>query len=146
MEFEHESWVEVYDGARVRLFFGLVQPGRVLDFDGARPFDVLLGFGEDVRVTIDGQAFDHTPYLRHGVGRFKVGVAPARDAEPGETAQPDEATGSGEDGEAGEAEVSGEDEELGEAEELSEDEEPTVGTESGDAPRLAPRLPSGRDP
>ncbi len=73
LEFEHESWVEVYDSDRSRLFFGLVQPGRVLGFDGPRPFDVLLGFGEDVRVTIDGQAFDHTPYLKHGVGRFSVG-------------------------------------------------------------------------
>ena len=73
LEFEHESWVEVYDGDRSRLFFGLVQAGRVLGFDGPRPFDVLLGFGEDVRVTIDGQAFDHTPYLKYGVGRFSVG-------------------------------------------------------------------------
>ena len=140
MEFEHESWVEVYDGARVRLFFGLVQPGRVLDFDGARPFDVLLGFGEDVRVTIDGQPFDHTSYLRHGVGRFKVGATLARDAEPGETAQPDEATGSEE------AEASAEAEELAEDEEPGEDEEPAAVTESDDTPRPAPRLPSRRDP
>ena len=74
LEFVHESWVEVYDSERIRLFFGLVQPGRVLSFDGAQPFDVLLGFGNDVRVTIDGQAFDHTPYLKHGVGRFSVGA------------------------------------------------------------------------
>lgn len=74
LEFVHESWVEVYDSERIRLFFGLVQPGRVLSFDGAQPFDVLLGFGNDVRVTIDGQAFDHTPYLKHGVGRFSVGT------------------------------------------------------------------------
>ena len=74
MEFVHESWVEVYDSERIRLFFGLVQPGRVLSFDGAQPFDVLLGFGNDVQVTIDGQTFDHTPYLKHGVGRFSVGA------------------------------------------------------------------------
>lgn len=74
LEFVHESWVEVYDSERIRLFFGLVQPGRVLSFDGAQPFDVLLGFGNDVQVTIDGQTFDHTPYLKHGVGRFSVGT------------------------------------------------------------------------
>ena len=73
----HESWVEVYDSERNRLFFGLAQPGRVLSFDGPQPFDVLLGFGKDVRVTIDGSAFDHTPYLKHGVGRFSVGSGPA---------------------------------------------------------------------
>ena len=74
LEFEHESWVEVYDSERSRLFFGLAQPGRVLSFDGPQPFDVLLGFGKDVRVVIDGKAFDHTPYLKHGVGRFSVGT------------------------------------------------------------------------
>ena len=74
LEFVHESWVEVYDRGRTRLFFGLVQPGRVLEFDGAQPFDVLLGFGKDVRVTIDGEAFDHTPFIKHGVARFKLGT------------------------------------------------------------------------
>ena len=73
LEFVHESWVEVYDRERARLYFNLVQPGSVLDFDGPRPFDVLLGYGKDVRVTIDGQAFDHTPFLKHGVARFSVG-------------------------------------------------------------------------
>ena len=80
LEFTHESWVEVYDRERARLFFGLVQPGRVLSFDGMRPFDVLLGFGNDVRVTIDGRAFDHTPYLKHGVARFSVGTGAEVDA------------------------------------------------------------------
>ena len=73
MEFAHESWVEVYDRERARLYFNLVQPGGVLSFDGPQPFDVLLGYGKDVRVTIDGQAFDHTPFLKHGVARFSVG-------------------------------------------------------------------------
>ena len=77
LTFTHESWVEVYDRERTRLFFGLVQPGRVLDFEGVRPFDVLLGNGQDVRVAIDGEAFDHTPYIRHGVARFSVGSASA---------------------------------------------------------------------
>ncbi len=72
LEFVHESWVEVYDRERVRLFFNLVQPGRVLELDGPQPFDVLLGYGKDVRVTIDGEAFDIKPYLNHGVARFSV--------------------------------------------------------------------------
>ena len=100
LEFVHESWVEVYDRERTRLFFGLVSPGRVLSFDGARPFDVLLGFGNDARVTLDGTPFDHTPFLKHGVARFKVGTTTVRDAEttesgdtaptPATTATPDE--------------------------------------------------------
>ena len=94
LEFTHESWVEVYDRERTRLFFGLVQPGRVLSFDGMRPFDVLLGFGNDVRVTIDGRAFDHTPYLKHGVARFSVGAGAEVDtggAESGDATSTDAA-------------------------------------------------------
>ena len=72
LEFAHESWVEVYDRERARLHFNLVQPGSVLSFDGPQPFDVLLGYGKDVRVTIDGRSFDHTPFLKHGVARFSV--------------------------------------------------------------------------
>ena len=92
MEFAHESWVEVYDRERARLYFNLVQPGGVLSFDGPRPFDVLLGYGKDVRVTIDGQAFDHTPFLKHGVARFSVGSESAGGtnvAESGGTTGPD---------------------------------------------------------
>ena len=88
LAFVHESWVEIFDGERTRLFFGLVQPGRVLDFEGPRPFDVLLGNSKDVRVAIDGAVFDHTPYSRHGVARFSVGAAPAggtESAEPSDT-------------------------------------------------------------
>ena len=81
LAFAHESWVEVFDRERNRLFFGLVQPGRVLDFDGPQPFDVLLGNSKDIRVTIDGEAFDHTPYVRYGVARFNVGAAPAGGAD-----------------------------------------------------------------
>ena len=98
LEFVHESWVEVYDRERARLFFGLVQPGRVLEFDGVQPFDVLLGFGKDVRVTIDGEAFDHTPYIKHGVARFKLGTPPSVEAETaGSTAaaEPGAATDTG---------------------------------------------------
>ena len=94
LEFVHESWVEVYDRGRTRLFFGLVQPGRVLEFDGAQPFDVLLGFGKDVRVTIDGEAFDHTPFIRHGVARFKLGTPSSAEtgaAESGTAAESDAA-------------------------------------------------------
>ena len=76
LEFGNESWVEIYDRERTRLFLGLVQPGRTLSFDGAQPFDVLLGSGGNVRVRIDGEVFDHEPYMRHGVARFSVGSAP----------------------------------------------------------------------
>ena len=139
LEFVHESWVEVYDSERARLFFGLVQPGRVLDFDGARPFDVLLGFGVDVRVTIDGMAFDITPYLKHGVARFKVGAAPSRDAETAEaratesaaSAQPEVTEEPSESEQPDEAAEPGDTEQSDEAE---ESEDTTVSSEARESP------------
>ena len=76
--FTHESWVEIYDGKKARLFFGLVRPGRVLDLAGAPPFDILIGFAKDVRVTLDGVPFDYAPHVRHGVARFSLGAPPGR--------------------------------------------------------------------
>ena len=64
-----------------------MQPGRVLNINGAQPFDVLLGFGTDVRVTVDGEAFDHTPYMKHGVARFNIGAGPTLDTETAESAE-----------------------------------------------------------
>ena len=81
LEFARESWVEVYDRDRNRLFFNLVEPGKVLHFDAPQPFDILLGVARDVRVTIDGQAFDHTPYSRFGVARFNVGSEETEEVE-----------------------------------------------------------------
>ena len=74
--FTHESWVEVYDERKTRLFFGLVQPGRELDLAGPPPFDILLGFAQDVRVALDGVPFDNTPHVRYGVARFSLGAPP----------------------------------------------------------------------
>ena len=71
-EFVHESWVEVYDHERTRLFFGLVPPGQTLRFTAVAPFDILLGFAQDARITINGNAFDHTSYVNHGVARFTL--------------------------------------------------------------------------
>ena len=76
LDFTHESWVEIYDRDRARLFFGLVQPGRVLNLAGTPPFDILIGYARDVRVTLDGSPFDHAPYVRHGVARFSLGAPP----------------------------------------------------------------------
>ena len=72
LEFAHESWVEVYDHERSRLFFGLVPPDQALRFTAVAPFDILLGFALDARITINGKAFDHTSYVNHGVARFTL--------------------------------------------------------------------------
>ena len=82
LDFTHESWLEVYDSDRARLFFGLVEPGRILNLTGAPPFDVLIGYARDVRVTLDGAPFDYAPHTRHGVARFSLGPPPGATPAP----------------------------------------------------------------
>ena len=89
LDFTHESWLEVYDSDGARLSFGLVPPGHVLNLTGAPPFDILIGYAKDVRVTIDGSPFDYTPHTRHGVARFSL------DAPPGATPAPRRPDGAG---------------------------------------------------
>ena len=76
LDFTHESWLEIYDRDRARLFFGLVQPGHALRLTGVPPFDVLIGYARDVQVMLDGAPFDYTPHTRHGVARFSLGPPP----------------------------------------------------------------------
>ena len=83
IEFTNESWVEIYDGHGATLFFDLVPPARVLRVNGAPPFDVLFGNSRDVRVTFDGEPFDHAPYVNRGVAQFSLGAAPEGGSDPG---------------------------------------------------------------
>ena len=76
IEFTNESWVEIYDGHDAALFFDLVPPDRILHVTGVPPFDVLVGNSRDVRVTLDGEPFDHAPYVNRGVARFSLGADP----------------------------------------------------------------------
>ena len=88
LEFVHESWVEIYDSNRTRLFFGLVRPGGRLQFVDTAPFDILLGYAPEARITIDGVLFDHAPYINHGVARFTLkppAVSTMGDPAPDET-------------------------------------------------------------
>ena len=82
IEFTNESWVEIYDGHGATLFFDLVPPDRILQVTGAPPFDVLFGNSRDVRVTFDGEPFDHAPHVNRGVARFSLGAAPEGEPDP----------------------------------------------------------------
>lgn len=73
MHFNHDSWVEVYDKAQKRLYYGLVKSGESLDLAGVGPLQVLLGYAWDVQIEYNDQPFDHTPYVqREGLARFTL--------------------------------------------------------------------------
>ena len=67
------SWVEIKDGAGVRLFYDLMVPGDERTLDGVPPFDVLLGYAPGVIVEYNGKRVDHSIYTRQDMARFRVG-------------------------------------------------------------------------
>lgn len=68
-----ESWIEVYDAADTRLYFGLAKPGEVIQVDGQSPLRVVLGYAPGVNVRYNGKAIDTIEHSRAGVAEFSVG-------------------------------------------------------------------------
>ena len=76
MSFTVECWLEVYDRADERLFYGLAQPGEQLDLRGRGPIRLVLGNSEGVRVSYNGTSVDFSAFTARGVARFSVGGEP----------------------------------------------------------------------
>lgn len=72
IDFNHDSWVEVYDAMEERLFFNLVKDGDRISLEGQPPFRVLIGYASSARIEYNGQFFDHMPYADKGVARFTI--------------------------------------------------------------------------
>lgn len=79
LEFEQESWAEVIDADAQRLYFDLARAGSEVTVEGRPPLTVFLGNAPGVRVFVDGERFDQSPFTRRGnVARFQVGEARSR--------------------------------------------------------------------
>lgn len=55
LQFAGNSWVEVDDGARVRLYSDMMRDGDALSIKAAAPFHILLGDATGVAVLLNGQ-------------------------------------------------------------------------------------------
>lgn len=55
LQFAGNSWVEVDDGARVRLYSDMMRDGDALSIKAAAPFHILLGDATGVSVLLNGQ-------------------------------------------------------------------------------------------
>ena len=109
MSFDVECWLEVYDHADDRLFYGLAQPGERLSLSGRGPIRVVLGNSEGVEVLFNGTPIDFSSFVVRGVARFSVGGEPPtlfRPAAP-EPADEPEAAGESEPGAESELESTG---------------------------------------
>jgi cytoskeleton protein RodZ len=75
LRYQADSWTEVNDSAGRNLVYGLIQAGQVLELRGEAPFRVFLGYAPGVTVYYNGDLFDHSPFQRRDVARFRIGRA-----------------------------------------------------------------------
>lgn len=75
LHYEADSWTEIEDSAGRRLSYGLIEAGKVLVLRGEAPFSVFLGYAPGVKVYYNGDLFDHSPFQRRDVARFRIGRA-----------------------------------------------------------------------
>ena len=67
-----ESWLEVRDANGRVLVSRLVAAGETLNLTGEFPLRVRVGNAGGTKVTVRGQAFDLTPFVRDNVARFDI--------------------------------------------------------------------------
>jgi len=70
-----DSWIEVYDAGRNKLYHGLARSGSEVDLAGRAPFSVLLGYAPGVEVRFNNEIFDTAPFANAGIARFTLGTA-----------------------------------------------------------------------
>lgn len=75
LRYQADSWTEVNDSAGRSLVYGLIKAGQVLELKGEAPFRIFLGYAPGVTVYYNGDLFDHSPFQRRDVARFRIGRA-----------------------------------------------------------------------
>ena len=70
---EHDSWIEVTDLNRSRLYFGLIKGGERIGVSGKPPYDLVIGNASAVTVTFRGAAVDVRRHAINGVARMAIG-------------------------------------------------------------------------
>lgn len=66
LNFESESWAEVFDANGERLLYGLFKAGSRRKLRGTSPFKVVLGYAPGVKIAINGEPYDHSLRIRRG--------------------------------------------------------------------------------
>ncbi len=70
--FSEDSWVELYDGSGKRLLHRLARAGEALSFVGPAPFKLVLGYVPGVRLRLNGEAVDLSPYRGRRLARLTL--------------------------------------------------------------------------
>jgi cytoskeleton protein RodZ len=70
---ERDSWIEITDLNRSRLYFGLIKGGERIGVSGKPPYDLVIGNAPAVTATFRGAAVDVRRHAINGVARMAVG-------------------------------------------------------------------------
>lgn len=73
LRYQADSWSEITDSQGQQLAYGLIQAGQVLTLRGKAPFSIFLGYAPGVEVYFNDELFDHAPFQRRDVARFRLG-------------------------------------------------------------------------
>ncbi|HEY5775483.1 MAG TPA: RodZ domain-containing protein [Xanthomonadales bacterium] len=65
-----DSWVEITDASGQQLEMDLLRGGSDRDYHGQAPFRILFGRASAVRLSMDGEAVDLTPFTREDVAQL----------------------------------------------------------------------------
>lgn len=72
VEFVGDSWTEIRDTSGDFKILGSMAAGSRRVLGGTPPYKVVLGNASVVRILVDGEPFDVTPYIRGKVARFTL--------------------------------------------------------------------------
>ncbi|MBE0510505.1 MAG: DUF4115 domain-containing protein [Chromatiales bacterium] len=73
LRYQADSWTEISDSDGTQLAYGLIQAGQTLSLQGKAPFSIFLGYAPGVDVYFNDELFDHSPFQRRDVARFRLG-------------------------------------------------------------------------
>ncbi|MEL0641752.1 RodZ domain-containing protein [Pseudoalteromonas aliena] len=75
MNFNDESWVEIYDGEGEKVAFGVKKAGYEMTVSGPPPFSVVLGKHDVVSITLNGKPVDISAFPKNRLAKFKLPLA-----------------------------------------------------------------------
>ncbi|MEI8619351.1 DUF4115 domain-containing protein [Pseudoalteromonas sp. B129b] len=75
MNFNGESWVEIYDGEGEKIAFGVKKAGYIMTVSGTPPFSVVLGKHDAVDITLNGEPVDVSAFPKNRLAKFTLPLA-----------------------------------------------------------------------
>lgn len=73
LEYQEDCWTEVTDAAGRKLTYTLIPAGQKITLHGEAPFKVFLGYATGVTIYYNGDLYDHSPFQRGDMARFRIG-------------------------------------------------------------------------